>query len=530
MGGAASRHHPFYLSNMRISLIFFFALIQFYAFTQPMYDAKRDFMWIFGKEQGLNNVDQVYFDFRTDSISFFIRSIPGQELHQTNTSICDTTGNLLFYSNGCVLVDSNYHYIPGADTINKGPEWEYYCPRSGSNVTRGYGAVNGCWILPVAEKKYKVFCVELLNSTAHTSGMRYTTVIQDSITNLLSGYNVDQFLFQADIHGNKRGIVRHANGRDWWMINEGYGKKTYYVSRIDSSDQPLETLIQTFPILKDTGYHGGGQACFSPDGTKYVAIDARAQCQVFDFDRCAGKLSNPRQIPLIYPYDSIGFITGAAISPNSRFLYLMLNTRIKQYDLWATDIAASGIEVAIYDGWVDHWSYPPTFYQSQLGPDGKIYVMNAAARGTFTVIDEPDSLGLACKVIQHKHIVVLNHLIAQPPRFPNFRLGPIAGSLCDTLTVNTKTPVLPYVHFVLRPNPANNYTVIDISVPDYSDAMRLEADVATLEGKIINSYQLPPYAALLRIETNHLANGMYFVTLKSKGIPLKTEKLVILRE
>jgi Secretion system C-terminal sorting domain len=500
-------------------------------FSQPSFDAKRDFVWVFGKESGFtDSVRYKFLDFRTDTMSLHFVRTKSHDLFQTNASICDTAGNFLFFSNGCVLIDSNYQLIQGADTINRGVQWSSYCSK-GSDMTFGYVIVNGCWILPVSDIKYKVFYADLINDYAHSSGIRFATVKQDYNLNQLEGFNPDTYQFYADLHGNKRGIVRHANGRDWWMINEGYDTHKYYISRIDSSEQIHPTINQTFNTLPPKIYHGGGQACFTPDGTKYVTIDARNHCQVFDFDRCKGELSNVRYIPLPVPYDSVGASTGIAVSPNSRFMYLMTLYTIWQYDLNATDIASTKIKVAQCDNWVDLYNQTLVFYQSQLGPDGKIYVFAPAGRRAFTVIENPDIEGLGCNVIQHKFYFPTQGTVSQPPRFPNFRLGPVVGSPCDTIVYSsTLANERVATRMLLRPNPANDYTVVDITVSDYSAAMGLALEVYDLSGVLLKSYLVSPYTALQRIETSDLANGLYLVSLKGKGSVLRTEKLVVLRE
>jgi Secretion system C-terminal sorting domain len=313
----------------------------------------------------------------------------------------------------------------------------------------------------------------------------------------------------------------------------------YYLSHIDDTEQIKPTKTQVFNNLPMSTFHGGGQSCFSPDGTVYATIDARDQCQIFDFDRCKGELSNARHIPLPVPYDSVGAATGIAISPNSQFMYLMTLNNIWQYDLKAPDIENSKVKVAQHDGYrVDvlgiFLDYPSMFYQSQIGPDGKIYVLPTAGRRSFTVIEKPDILGLGCNVKQHKYETVGTSIyntatVHQPARFPNFRLGPVIGSPCDTITSATQAPSIES-KMLLRPNPASDYSVVDITISEYSETMYLEVDVSAVSGAHIATYQVPPYAALQRIETSTLPNGVYFVTLKSRGVAVKTEKLVVLRE
>jgi hypothetical protein len=512
------------MKNLYLFVFFIFVLS---LNAQPSFDAKRDFTWVMGSVYWTyDSTDLIHLNFNTDSLELQYKQTKnvGQGLYQTNASICDTSGNLLFFSNGCVLVDSSSNFIDGADTINKGPRWSYHC----NTPNAGYVIVNGCWILPVAENKFKVFYTDQINGYGHTSGIRFATVTRDANSGYLQGYNPDTYLFQGDLTSQKRGFVRHGNGRDWWMINEAYDSHTYYISIIDSSENINNTEQSIFSEFPPKIYHGGGQGCFSSNGGLYATIDARNQCQIFDFDRCEGKLSNPLVIPLPLPYDSIGASTGIAISPNSRFLYLMTLLNIWQYDLTSPDIASSKIRVAQNDGWTyGAVNFHLVFYQSQLGPDGKIYVFPPAGRSAFSVIDQPDSLGLACKVLQHRYFFPDWGNVSQPPRFPNFRLGPIVGSPCDTLTVSTKMPELTG-KFILRPNPATTYSVADITVADYSEAMHLE--VCALDGKLLGRYQVPPYASLQRIDTSLLPNGMYLVSLCSRGRVLKTEKLVVLRD
>jgi hypothetical protein len=107
----------------------------------------------------------------------------------------------------------------------------------------------------------------------------------------------------------------------------------------------------------------------------------------------------------------------------------------------------------------------------------------------------------------------------------------VVGSPCDTIVYSsTLANERVVARMLLRPNPANDYTVVDITVSDYSAAMGLELEVYDLSGVLLKSYLVSPYTALQRIEISDLANGLYLVSLKGKGRVLRTEKLVVLRE
>ncbi|MEL7222917.1 MAG: PKD domain-containing protein, partial [Bacteroidota bacterium] len=102
------------------------------------------------------------------------------------------------------------------------------------------------------------------------------------------------------------------------------------------------------------------------------------------------------------------------------------------YDLWADDIEASRITVAEWDGFADEGIFSNTFYLAQLAPNGKIYINSNNGTKHLHVINQPDSLGLACEVCQHC-VELPSWNSFSMPNFPNYRLGHEEGSPCDTL-------------------------------------------------------------------------------------------------
>ena len=122
-----------------------------------------------------------------------------------------------------------------------------------------------------------------------------------------------------------------------------------------------------------------------------------------------------------------------AVSPNARFLYVSSYLYIYQFDLWADDIEASKETVAIYDGYAA--PFATRFYMAQLAPDGKIYLSCSNGVDILHVIHKPNEKGLACEVEQHG-IQLPTYNASSMPNFPNFRLGPLDGSSCDTLGLN----------------------------------------------------------------------------------------------
>ena len=228
--------------------------------------------------------------------------------------------------------------------------------------------------------------------------------------------------------------TKHANGRDWWVLyNEWMTNRFYTILVSPNGIDVLGTQTVGSNIID-----GLGQAVFSPDGSKFAIVNSEGPTiiQIYDFDRCSGELSN--EIMLHYSHWIAS--PGIAISPNSRFLYFSATDTIYQYDLWADDILSSEEVIGVYDGHADPFSN--FFFLAQLGPDGKIYISIPNGSQYLHVIESPNKKGLACNFNQ-RGINLLNRSGGTLPNNPNYRLGPLDNSPCDTLGLDN-LPIAKY--------------------------------------------------------------------------------------
>lgn len=222
--------------------------------------------------------------------------------------------------------------------------------------------------------------------------------------------------------------VKHSNGKDWWCIVPRWNSSEYYRILINSNGiNNLGLATTTIPIT-----HGTGGSVFSPDGSKYViyntfSVQTGSFLYIFDFNRCSGYLSNQIQIK------GDNRFGGVSISPNSRYLYNNKSDTAFQYDLHAANIPASRKVVAVYDGFTD--PFPVRFYMMQLAPDGKIYSSATNGARYLHVIHRPNEEGTDCQYQQHG-VQLYKYNDFSVPNFPNYRLGPLDGSPCDTLGLN----------------------------------------------------------------------------------------------
>jgi PKD repeat protein len=409
----------------KVIFIYFIFFVTINSNAQNHLDSLRNYQWIFGYGNlSTGKMKHTRFSFLGDTltISYQIQQ-PSLYLAYANSSISDTAGNFLFFSNGCSIMDSSYHYILGAEQINEGDFFEYVC-----NEIGGAGKTNLMQILPQFNGDnfdlihFNTVDSSIAGNSLRTDNILWTKITQDSL-HLLSTVFKDSILVDSLFYGSSLSSCRHANGKDWWLVAPGSENNKYYILKIGENDIKIQRQNIGVPVnyFEETS----GESVFSPKGTKYARYSIHADLQLFDFDRCTGYFSNPIHVPIVDAADT-SYAAGIAFSPSGRFLYVSSNDYIYQFDMNAADFASSKITVAVYDGFTAN-GFPTPFYQCELAPDGKIYVSCPGGKRSIHVIEYPDSLGLACQVTQHKYI--LEYPIAGGlPHFPNFRLGPLSDT------------------------------------------------------------------------------------------------------
>jgi len=405
---------------------FWISLLSFY--TTLIYAQKHDYIWLTGYSSTPGTMDyggsvldfnqlppDIYYEFRD------------MNLQRTNASICDTAGSLLFYTNGVFIANAIHEEMQNGGGLNPGQLTMDF-------MDTGLPTVQGALFLPYPENDSLYILLHLARDysglASPNSYVRrfYYSLIDHRLDNHRGGVIDKNHLLIADtLNLGKLCAVKHANGRDWWSIIQEYDTNRFYRIRITSDGIHL----QEQQIIGDNIHSGAGQVVFSPDGSKFVQFTTVSYAlgqfiSIYDFDRCTGLLENPRYLM----YNDSSIAGGVAISPNSRYLYVSSYLRIFQYDLWADDIAATKDTVAVYDGFTS--PFATRFYFCQLAPDGKIYINCTNGVNVMHVINNPDLPGDSCDVCQHCVQLPTPNSFSIP-NFPNYRLGALEGSPCDTL-------------------------------------------------------------------------------------------------
>lgn len=382
-------------------------------------------------------------DFNTDSMELRLIEWNPISLNAGSytSNICDRQGNLLFYTGGCYVLNSEHAIMQNGDSITSDYALQYWC---GSNV---FPMRQNNTILPHPgdTNQYVIFNYNMAkpyDSLAPMPTEFYYHLVDMTKDNGLGAMVEKKQIAIADtLYRGQMTAARHANGTDWWVVTSEWHSTCYYVTPLTSEGIGIPQLSCPGPVLVS---FGGGQATFNPIGTKYVRCDGKNGLWVFDFDNEAGLLSNPMELTFPQPPSSY---RGACFSPNSRFLYVASYLQLWQFDMEAADIQASLQLVGEMDV-SNPISGGGSLAFSQLGADGKIYIAGPGNHSYLSRINKPNCLGMACDFRQWE-IALLAPNFGGLPNMPHFN---IIEPSYDCNGVATHDPML-QSDFSVFPNP-----------------------------------------------------------------------------
>lgn len=449
-------------------------------------------------------------DFREDSLQLSVLSnVTNYGSGDYSTSICNGDGELLFYSGGCYIINSQNEIMENADSINSGYAYIDFCndgdlPMRLNNTIIPY---------PLHEQKYIYFNLDinLLEDILSAPLNFYYHVVDMSLDGGLGAVSEKNQLVVSDTLA--RGYVqatRHANLTDWWVTVAEWNSNCYYIIPVTGDGVGIPEKQCLGEIWHDLD--GGGQAVFSPDGTMYARIGGQVALVLFDFEDEQGALTNP--VELTYPYDE-EFFRGIAFSPDSRYLYVSAKLDLFQFDLHAADIQGS-IKLV---GQLDPANALPgagTLALQKLAPDGKIYIASPGAHKFLSVINRPNCHGTLCD-FQPWSLELPRSNYAGLPNLPHFNI-PGPNTECDSL-VSATLPIS-YEEISIYPNPASNSIYIESLVGDE------QYSILDMLGRTLSQGKLGGISA--EIDISHLNNGIYFLRIKGiKGELISVSSLLV---
>ncbi len=491
---------------------------------------KNDYIWLsgYGSQWGYDSSQNILYgtsimDFNQTPIQVSYDSLK-MNFSRTTASQCAPDGDLLFYTNGIYVANALGEILENGDSINDGPFLNWY---DSSCLTWGYPVIQGGLILPHPSESGLYYIINAYIDTTAQPYLLYTPKLNSALVDMNYNSGNGKVLYKnaALVSGNlgsEPTACKHANGRDWWVIVQERATNCY--NRVLITPSGIQHFL---PNCEGSLVLQGavGAACFSPDGSKYAflagynAQHGSSGLNVFDFDRCSGELSNNLFIPIPELEDSALLACGLSFSPNNRFLYVGITTMVLQFDMEAVNITSSVEIVAAYDGF--QAPFGSVFQAMQLGADGKIYESCGSTEWIYHVIERPDEKGDSCLFTQHG--LLLPSPSAGVPLFPNYRLGPLTGSACDTLLGMNNAETTGGLN--VFPNPVADVLTIDYGNIKW-DRTSLSLEIRNCLGEVISSIQLPEYSALQHTDVSKYSEGVYQVNLTRSGRVLTTKRFV----
>ena len=332
---------------MKKYILFYLILLPFLVLSQ-----NQGKIWYFGNKAGI--------DFNTNPPTALLN---GQlTTNEGCASIADANGQLLFYTDGIKVWNSNHTLMSNAN---------------GSVSLGGNPSSSQSGVIvpdPSSTNKFYIFSV----SAYQASNVYYSSV--DMTLNGGLG-DVDSSVRTVPLlsgTGEYIQSVLSGDGTFYWVVMHKANSNSYYSYKVTA------TGVNTVPVISSVGSTVSssgdiGYIKFNSAGTKIIRTGYISNVfDLSDFNTTTGVVSNP--ITINYPG-----AYGAEFSPNGNLLYVSAvggSSGTSQFNLQASDIAASKLTLGSAQG------------AMQSAPDGKIYI--AGAGTSLSVISDPNVLGASC--------------------------------------------------------------------------------------------------------------------------------------
>jgi len=352
---------------------FFFILLISILFSKISVAQRETNIWYFGNHCGL------------DFNSGIPEPINGGQINSWEgcASISDSLGNLLFYSDGTKIWNSQHQIMS-----------------NGSELLGDTSSTQSALIVhhPGYKNLYYVFTVD---NQAYSDGFCYS-IVDMNLNNGLGDVNSEKNIQIMTPSTEKLTAVKQANGKDYWIMTHGWCNNKFYAWGLTETGLNLTPVISEVGTIHDlidpTGVNLNsiGYMHISPNAEKLAcAIFYTSIVEVFDFDNVTGHVSNPITIP----FDPISGTYGVEFSRDCSKIYISSNVDIFQVDLTAgTPEEIINSKFKIYTA----ITFPGAM---QLATNGKIYVA-LDREDSLSVINNPEIQGLACNF--EKNAVYLN--------------------------------------------------------------------------------------------------------------------------
>ena len=520
---------------------FFLFLIVMSPFV--LFGQKHDAHWIGGNRHFpptiyTSTARDLFFTNDSIEISVILSQIG---MYNASIAMSDPEGKLLFYTNGNVIASAKTHKVmPNGKGLNEG-SWYSDFPDLTANKPYQY------YKYAVVPDKRQPGVYYQIHSLLGDWTKNISPVLITKIDMNLKGGAGDVVyknkVLYTDSVASPIDVIQHGNGVDWWIVLHNIDGSAYHTLLLER-DSIVQVQVQEVPTFDkyprtwtDTVWNGFYPIAVSTQGDEIVDNYSHRIHRIIDFDRCSGALFMKDTFETeIYEHIDVNgnkrsqSALGFTYSPNDRFIYATSVVGYMQWDLEAPSINASrtllsGPPFNVTDDYLIDTA--PGLFILQQGPDGKVY---SIFEYTHHIIHQPDEKGAAADMClasdqDPPSCFGVPYMLGNP-HLPNYRLGPLAGSGCDTIT-STVTPEVPHATLTVRPNPVRGPVEVEVTLPNYQNE-QMELVLYDALGRPVHQHRLPAYAYIHRFDTSHLAPGVYLLQLRDHQRVIATERVVVM--
>jgi hypothetical protein len=417
---------------MKNILIFIAVMLMYTSKSYSQFYTRQNMVWTFGEYVGLN--------FNSGTPVPFSTSLNTLE---SCASVCNSSGNLLFYTDGKKVHNRFGALMPhGASIVSYGTSSTI----QGAIITPFIGDTN----------KYYIFSLQNFEDATDTMRARLSYSVVDMTLNGGMGDVVEAsagtFLYGRLTEGM---VAITGNNNNIWLVTHRTDTTVFVVFNISS------TGVSPTPTLYAPGTQFACQQAItlkaSHDRRKlaYSGFQCMNKVTLFDFDAGTGAITNPQPIMTLGATYNYSF----EFSPDNSKLYINamhggpspINS-IKQYDLTVpTSAAMLASEINLTEG---------TFGTMRLAPDGKIYFLNYNTN-TIGCINAPNNTGTASDLVVNAITTLHQVRLGLPPIYvttdTNFTPVPPPPTVVGETLHNRGISVYP--------NPAKSLITLQSTVP-----------------------------------------------------------------
>lgn len=405
--------------------------------------------------------------------------------------ISDSSGVLLFYTNGQKIWNKNQQVMPHGDSLLghlSSTQAALIIPQPGSS------------------RYFYVFTTDAFYEDNLQYGFRYSIVDicrDNGLGDIMPDYKNIKLL---DTVAEKLTAVRHTDGIDYWVITHKYYSDAFYAYHL-SSMGIIDTVISHSGSIHPTDMIGDGGAIgqlkASPNGEKLAIVNGNAGAhtiaEYFDFDKSTGIVSNcvsiQTNLAIQYQYQYYG----VSFSPDNSKLYITSN--LNNYGVFQFNLNAGGGNEDSVRASITKIAGQTWCWGLQLGADGKIYVAGSGWNQYISVINNPNGIGLNCN-FQDSAIYLNGRLCSYG--LPNFidsydysNTSYDCGNGIEEQNINNG--------IIIYPNPSSGTFQIENSKYQISNV-----EIYNAQGKLIFEATVNRKEETINL---NLPDGLYFVQI-----------------